>query len=117
MKLSDLRPCDGCGKPLTNQPYGGRSLQFYRVRVTTVLVNPRALQQVAAMAQFFGGKSLQLAEIFSPDPDVAVPLSEREPQCETELLLCMTCYCCSREAGGLAGMVERREEAGKAVGR
>ena len=77
MKLSELRPCDRCGKPIA--PI------FYRVVVEQHLVNPEAANEVLGLRQMVG--SLRLAETMASRPDATTALA---PLTET-LLLCQSC--------------------------
>lgn len=95
MKLSDLRPCDGCG--------GSVAPVFYVLRVSTAVVSPDAAHQVLGLRQMFGG-SLALAEVFAP----AEPVVQVDG--ETEIRLCVQCYCGERCIGAL---VEQRNNASK----
>jgi hypothetical protein len=83
MKLSDLRPCDSCGGPI--------SPQFHVVRYSIALIKPQA-NQVAAMTLYFG--SLALGELFSPDDNVVtVAMDEDEfKEIMIELFICQRCY-------------------------
>lgn len=108
MKASDLRPCDVCGRPLTTTPMCGPSLQFYRVTVDPVFLNPHAIQRHVGLATFFGGGLAgdTLAQAFTDAPDVAVPLSERGAP-PTVILACLDCY--TGPLLPLCGAAERRE--------
>jgi len=83
MKLSDLRPCDSCGGPI--------SPQFHVVRYSIALIKPQ-VNQVAAMTLYFG--SLALGELFSPEDNVVtVAMDEDEfKKLAIELLICQECY-------------------------
>lgn len=100
MKLSEIRPCDNCGGPIT--PH------FYVVRMSIALFNPKATNQVLGMAQYFGGH-LALAELFSPHEDVVtVAMDEKEHKVlQTELFLCQDCYL---RPVNLAELAEKRGE-------
>lgn len=80
-KASELRPCAICGQPLRKPPL----IQWYVVRVATVILKPEALNQVMGMTQAMGG-SLALAETFVPQPNVA-----DEVPGAVELHVCYSC--------------------------
>lgn len=89
MKLSDLKPCAGCGGPLRSEGMGN----WYEVRVSSVMLNPKSAQRVMGLANMFNGH-LGIAEVFSPDTDDAVVvLGEKEPALYTTVHVCFECYC------------------------
>ena len=101
MKLSALRPCDACTGVLVPQ--------FYVVRVSLALFNPRAVNAVLGVNTMFGGRALGLAEVMAPDAAGAVVIAGDEtPELMTELFLCRVCYL--ERAHVLAELVERRNE-------
>ena len=90
LKLSDLRACDNCGGKLTGEE--GRNITFYIVRVTMAVLNPRAINQVMGLHQYFQGKAFALAEVMAPESDHAVELvAEQEGGKWAELLICFDC--------------------------
>lgn len=107
MKLSQLRPCDGCNGPLLGKGLY-KTAMWYVVRVTQAMVSQKA-NQVMGLAQIFNG-CLGLAEVMAPEPDEAVLiLGDKEPQLMTELLLCMECA--TKGSNGVAILVEKRNNA------
>ena len=66
----ELRMCDGCGNPLTGKPGEPKTLNFYRVRIESAIVNLPAVQQFAGLAIMMGG-SERLADVFAPDRHAA----------------------------------------------
>ena len=90
MRLSELRPCDNCGGKLTGEE--GRNITFYILRVTMAVLNPRAINQVMGMHQYFQQSSFALAEAMAPESDHAVLLvGEQEGERWAELLICFDC--------------------------
>lgn len=107
MKLTELRPCDGCGGGLLKGADGIRHATFYVVRSSQAMVNPRAAREVAGLNTYFGGH-MGLAELFAPEADNAVQiLGDVDRALWTELFLCFNCYCFRP----LAAAVESRSEA------
>lgn len=78
MRLSELRCCDGCGKPLFVPP----SRCFHVVRVRGAVVTPAALETARAAAR--QGVPLERLEAGSPGDVAALT--------EHELQLCVDCY-------------------------
>ena len=76
MKLSELKPCENCGKSI--YPI------FYRVTVEQIMVDARAANRVLALDKFFGG-ALGVAEVFAPDDSVTIPFQENS------VILCNDC--------------------------
>ena len=100
MKLSELRPCDGCGGKLL----ADHCATFYVITSTQAMVSARAANEVLGMTQFFQG-NLALAEVMGPRPDEAVMVfGEKDPNLLTKILLCFDCYC----SKPLAQLEERR---------
>lgn len=85
MKLSEIRPCDKCGGPIA--PI------FQVVRMSIAVFDPAAVNQTLGIHRMFGGKALRLAEAMSPQPECVTVGSDKEPELETLLLLCQSCYC------------------------
>lgn len=84
MKLSDVRPCDNCGKGLA--PHGF----FYVLRVSYAFIAPKAFNATMGLTQMFGG-AVRLAQAMSPDPEVIKIAGDENPELMTELLLCQDC--------------------------
>jgi hypothetical protein len=88
MRLSQLRPCSGCGGPVFT-PATGRT--FFVVRLSGAAVSVRAVEVLEAAARTLA----PLAEIESrqPKPDEAVVvLGDQDPKLMQEALLCSRCY-------------------------
>jgi len=85
MKLSQIRPCDNCGRKIAPS--------FYVARFSIALFNPRATNEVLGMTQYFHG-ALGLAEIMSPRADViTVAMDEAQgKELMVELFVCAECY-------------------------
>lgn len=99
MKLSDLRPCDGCRGPLFTPP--GRWFQV--VRTTGALISPLAFAAVRAAARH--GVPLEHLEPSGGAESVDV-LGDWDPRQMQELLLCVDCY----HSRPIAELVRRRQE-------
>jgi len=88
VKLTDLRPCDGCGKPLLGEKpshYGA----FYCVRWTHAIPDQRVMRQVIGVAAITG--SLRLGEALAPADEAVMLAGDKEPSLWDELLLCQEC--------------------------
>jgi hypothetical protein len=83
MKLSELKPCDNCGKI--------PQAISYILRSSMIFPNPTAARQTLGLATIFGG-NLGLAEIFSPEPEVMKIAGDENPELWNEILLCQNCY-------------------------
>jgi hypothetical protein len=82
VKLSEIRPCDACSGPIATGSY--------LLRLSMLLVNPVAVNQVMGLHTLFQG-SLALAEVFAP-ADVPVKVAgDHEPELWTELIVCQSC--------------------------
>lgn len=78
MNLSELRPCDHCGKHVA--PI------FFRLTVEQHVINQNAVREYAGLATMFG--SAPLADVFGSYGNRAT-----EPASKAELLLCTACFC------------------------
>ena len=83
MKLSELRPCDCCGKQIAPQ--------FYVVRSSLAIFSPHAARATLGLNTMFGG-ALALAEAMSPDPEVVKLAGDHDKSLWNELFLCQACY-------------------------
>lgn len=79
MKAGDFKPCAMCGKGMA---HAGSPI-FYRVRLETMGLNPRAIQRADAMERYMGG-AVALARVFE-DPEIATQIDSMER------LVCMAC--------------------------
>lgn len=106
MRLTELRPCDSCGRKIAPS--------FYVVRVSTAIVAPAAAR-VLGLAEAMGGlHAIKIAEALSPDTDDAVVVfGEHDRRLQTELLLCTTCAVLGEIS--IAHLVERRNTAAEAA--
>lgn len=84
IKLSELRPCDHCGGPIT--PI------FHVVTAKMAVFNRQNVNSVLGVSQMFSHKSLALAEVLAPGTDRAVEVME-EPEAIDCLFLCNKCFC------------------------
>lgn len=85
MKLSELRPCDGCGGPIAPL--------FHVLTYTPAVIDATPANQVLGLLQYFGGKAIGLAEVMAPAADEAVKLgSDKHPDMKVTLFLCTDCY-------------------------
>lgn len=103
--ITDLRPCDHCGGPLT----GGL---FQVVRFSLAVVKAPAVQEFAGMHAFFGGRaSTALVMNFAPAAADAIVVAMDDPEHKglmTEAVICNGCYCGDIN---LAVLAERRAAA------
>jgi hypothetical protein len=102
-RISDLRPCDNCGGPIT--PF------FYVVRMSLAFIREEAVNQFIGMHRFFGGRaSPALVENFAPAAATGVKVAgDEEPTLMTELVICQRCYL--DQPIDLALLTERRSQA------
>lgn len=99
MKLSDLRPCDGCGGPLFTPP--GRWFQV--LRISGALLGPRAVETLrAAVRQGVPLSRLEAEHQY----DAVLVLGDDDPRQREELLLCVECY----HSKPVADIVRRRRQ-------
>ena len=104
MKLSDLKPCACCAGPLLNPMTG----QWYVLRISQAMVNPRAANEVLGLAQYFQGH-MGLAEMFAPGTDDAVwVLADKDKRLQTELHVCFNCF--HDKLGQLGVLLEKANE-------
>ncbi len=84
MKRNEIRPCDCCKDTINN----GGQIMFYKIKVTTMGLDPEAINQQAGLEQYFGGGSqaAALADIMGPSPEIAKEIHEG-----IELLICFNC--------------------------
>jgi hypothetical protein len=94
MKLTELRPCDACSKPI--------GFVFFRLQVQQHVVSQRAVQQRVGLATMFGGNE-RLASVFDGDPADATGVAS-----DLHLLLCNDCFC---SAHLVAAAWEKRSKA------
>lgn len=76
-KLSELGPCQCCGKPL--------EVVFYEITIATCVVKVDAVRQVSGLAVMLG--SLGLAEAMAPVDDVVATSAELD----LRLRVCQAC--------------------------
>jgi hypothetical protein len=83
MKLSEIRPCDNCGKPIAPM--------FYVVRFSVAMFDAKAVNATMGLAQMFGGQ-LGIAEAMTSRPDAVSVAMDKQPDLMTELLICNDCF-------------------------
>lgn len=108
MKLSELRPCDSCGQPLTRGAGGDAHGFPYVVRVSLAFIDPQALRATVGTSLIVGNH-LGIGEALSPDPEILKIAGEKDPSLWTELLLCQ--HCVLLEPMELGHLVDRRVKA------
>ena len=96
MKLTETRPCDNCDATYTDF--------FYIVDLTMAIFNPQAANQVVGLNRYFQGH-IHLAEMFAPEPDVVILMSEKDPTLNTRIFLCSDC-CLGKEIS-IAELMEK----------
>lgn len=82
MRLSELRPCDGCGAVL--------GPHFIVLRHTQAMVNTRAARSVVGLSVILGG-ALRLAEAMAPSDEAFTVLGDEDGTLLDEFLLCPEC--------------------------
>jgi hypothetical protein len=102
LKLSELRPCDGCNGPLVPA--------FQYIEIRHAVFNQRSVNATLGTAQILGGLShpgaVRIAEALSPGADDAVEVIT-EPEATTILFVCLKCM---MEPIDLAVLVAKRGE-------
>lgn len=94
MKITELRPCDSCRKPV--------GITFLRVHAEHMLVDIGKVRRHAAMGMFFGG-SRALADVFTDDECTKV----------AKALDLVLCWECAVSCGPICVAMEKPEEDGK----
>lgn len=86
MKVTELRPCDNCAKPIAPA--------FWVLRFSQALINAHAVNEFMGMHQFFGGRAgPALVENFAPAlSEAALVFMDKDKQLQTELYICSTCF-------------------------
>lgn len=105
MKRADFTPCLRCGKQVGH----ANGLLFYAVTLQRMMFDHRAIQQTAGLE--ISLRSPVLADVFSPDPELAKPLGEPE-----KFLLCDACAMTSYPVAALEELAadRRASDAGDA---
>lgn len=85
MNLSDLRPCDSCGKHIAPA--------FFRLTIEQHVINQGAVREYHGLATMFGNP--QMADVFGSYGRAATA-----PASIAELLLCTACFCNSHDVAG-----------------
>jgi hypothetical protein len=99
VKLSELRPCDKCGKKIA--PI------FYVIRVTQALFT-QAANRTLGMIQYMGG-NVMLGEEFAPEAEDAVlVMGDKQKELMVELFICQPCFLDG--ALDLASLWEKRND-------
>lgn len=104
MKLSELRPCDECGKQIA--PI------FYIVRASIAVIDAKATNQTLGLMQYFGGGSagLALAEVMGGSSDVVKIGGDEDERLWTEIFLCQKCHLKPINLAALAEKISDRED-------
>ena len=101
----EIRPCDFCKGPIT--PF------FYVFDVSMAVVNAPNANELLGMHQFFQGKSLEMAALFSPGSrEMATILND--PESRTRLYCCQDCL--TKKLGCVCGAIEERNQVEKSDG-
>ena len=79
MKRAEIKNCLLCGKVVAHN----NDLTFYRVSITRLILNPRAIQQRQGLEMMLGSPAL--AEVMGPDDDLANEFSSHD------FLVCQPC--------------------------
>jgi hypothetical protein len=105
-KLTELRPCDKCSKPV-----GG---VFTVLRWSVAVVNQRAVNEYFGMHQFFQGKATDaLVENFAPAMAEGFTIAMDEPeykQLTLEAFICQTCAINEIDLGMLMERLHARRD-------
>lgn len=92
MKLSELKPCAGCGGPLMINRQDIRINQFFVVDSSMAMLDPKSANQTLGLAQYFQG-NLQLAEIMGPAAETAVRVAgDLDPKLKDRVFICFECF-------------------------
>ena len=83
LQRAEIRKCDCCGKGLMHDS----SLNVYRVRVESHVLDVNALRRQMGLEMVFGGgaSGAVLADVMGPDSNYSVPLAARD------LVICFDC--------------------------
>jgi hypothetical protein len=81
MKLSEIRPCDQCQRPLRTGAYA--------IDMSLLIVNPAKAAQAIGLGLLVG--SMELADVMGSPDDVIVVAGDKEPSLRTRLLICQDC--------------------------
>lgn len=99
MKLSDLRPCAGCGGPL----FQGTTRCFQIVQTSLAIITQAGLEVARAAAR--QGVPLERLEA-SPSNAAVIILADQAAAMGEKLQLCIDCY----HRRPIADIVRRRQE-------
>ena len=85
IKLSEVRPCDNCGKQIA--PF------FIHIQLRRAVFNRQNTNAVLGLMQMWGNqpRALGIAEVMAPGADEAVEVAD-EPNLITTLYLCNGCF-------------------------
>jgi len=100
MKISELRPCDNCGKAI--------SPTFYVVRFSLAVINYGALSENIGLMTMFGG-SISMAETFTSQPEVVTVTGDKHKSLEVEAYICTDCFVQDVNLAHLQSLVEARQ--------
>ena len=100
MKRKDLEKCLVCGQGLMKCG----SPMFYKIKIESMILDLKEIQQTAGLEQFFGGgvSGAVLADVMGPDPDLAKKVISYIA------LICMKCTIGAIEPARLFEMMSER---------
>ncbi len=91
MKLSELKPCASCHKPLMQAP---AIRPFYVLRMSMAMIDAAKANRVLGLMHAMGGgmPGFPIAEAMSPDSDCVLVTGDQEPSLLSILFICQDCY-------------------------
>lgn len=100
LKLTELRPCDACGKKLV--PF------FSHIQIRHAVFNVQNANGVLGLATMWGNspRAFAIAEVMAPGADRAVEVID-DPAVTTTLFICNECLLHPLD---LASIIEKRNE-------
>ena len=109
--IEDLKPCAGCGGPLTGKDE--RCPIFRVLRLAPAGLKADAINRHLGLSQFFGGGNAghALASVMGTSEAAAEAPPEED---WTELFICNDCFC-SEKFAGLHEAIERENDRLEAV--
>lgn len=101
MKISQLRPCDACGKKIVPT--------FYVVRFSLAVIDYRAINENLGLMQMLGG-SVSLAEVMTSQPEVVTVTGDEDKSLQTEVYICTDCFLHGVNLALLQERIESKDE-------
>ena len=101
MRLSEIRPCDNCGKPIA--PI------FYVVRTSIAVFNTNATNEILGLARMIGG-SIALAEAMGSQLEAVKIGGETDSHLWDEIFLCNDCHVSNVNLAVLAEKIHAKSE-------